>query len=155
MQEPSMAIHRPAFVSSLVYRDPRAALKWLETAFGFELSELLVDAQDRIMHAEMTHGDGFIMVGSEWTDWAASPLSVDGKNTQRIHVRLSSGIDEHCERARRAGAKIVMEPADQFYGDRTYMAVDPDGHHWSFAQPVREVSWEEMEQATGFKHVRK
>jgi uncharacterized glyoxalase superfamily protein PhnB len=150
-----MAIHRPAFISSLVYRDPRAALKWLETAFGFELCELLVDGQDRIVHAEMSHGDGVIMIGSEWADWTASPLSANGKNTQRLHVRLKNGIDEHCERARRAGAKILMEPADQFYGDRTYMAVDPDGHHWSFGQPVREVSEEEMQRATGLKHVRK
>jgi hypothetical protein len=43
-----------------------------------------------------------------------------------------------------------MEPADQFYGDRTYMAVDPEGHHWTFSQPVRNVSKEEMEKTTGF-----
>lgn len=147
-----MAIHRPAFISSLVYRDSRAALKWLETAFGFEVSELLVDGQDRIIHAEMRHGDGVIMVGSEWADWTASPASVGGKNTQRIHVRIQSGIDAHCEHARQAGARIVMEPADQFYGDRTYIAADLEGHHWSFAQPVREVSEAEIERATGFRH---
>jgi uncharacterized glyoxalase superfamily protein PhnB len=147
-----MTTHRPAFIPSLVYRDPRAALKWLENAFGFEVSELLVDGAENIVHAEMTHGGGVVMVGSEWIDWARSPLSVDGKNTQRIHVRLESGIDEHCERARRAGARIVMEPKDQFYGDRTYMAADLDGHHWTFSQPVRQVSREEIERVTGFKH---
>jgi len=147
-----MAAHRPAFIPSVVYRDPPAALRWLESAFGFEVSEVLVDSAEKIVHAEMSHGEGVIMVGSEWVDWARSPLSVDGKNTQRIHVRLESGIDEHCERARRAGAQIVMEPADQFYGDRTYMAADLDGHHWTFSQPVRQVSRQEIETVTGFKH---
>ena len=45
-----------------------------------------------------------------------------------------------------------LEPADQFYGDRTYMAVDLEGHHWTFSQPVRNTSREEMEQASGFKY---
>jgi uncharacterized glyoxalase superfamily protein PhnB len=91
------------------------------------------------------------MIGYEWAEWTRSPLAVGGMNTQRIHVRIDRDIDEHCERARRAGARIEMEPADQFYGDRTYMAVDPEGHHWTFAQPVRELSRKEMEAASGFK----
>jgi uncharacterized glyoxalase superfamily protein PhnB len=143
--------HRPSFIPAVVYRDHRAALKWLETAFGFEMTEVLTDSEGAIVHAEMTHGDGVVMIGYEWTEWARSPLSVDGKNTQRIHVRLERDIDAHCERARKAGAKIFMEPADQFYGDRTYMAVDPEGHHWTFSQPVKQVSMKEMEEASGFK----
>ena len=146
------APRRPAFIPSIIYRDNRAALKWLQTAFGFEPSEVLTDSKDNIVHAEMTHGDGVIMVGSEFTSWAKSPASVGDCNTQRVHVRLEKGLDEHCERARAAGAKILMEPADQFYGDRTYIAIDPEGHRWSFAQPVKVVSQGEIEQATGFKH---
>jgi uncharacterized glyoxalase superfamily protein PhnB len=147
----SAASSRPAFIPSVVYRDNRAALQWLEQAFGFEPSEILTDAEGKIVHAEMTYGDGVVMIGSEWADWTRSPASLGGKNTQRIHVRVAHGIDEHCARARQAGAKIVLEPADQFYGDRTYIAADLEGHHWSFAQPVRDMSNQEMEQATGFK----
>jgi hypothetical protein len=44
-----------------------------------------------------------------------------------------------------------MEPTDQFYGERTYAAVDPEGHYWTFSQTVRRVSEREMEEATGFK----
>ena len=142
---------RPAFIPSLAYRDNRAALQWLEAAFGFEPSEVLTDAQGNIVHAEMTHDGGVVMIGSEWAEWTRSPASLGGKNTQRVHVRLEHGIDEHCARARIAGARIVMEPADQFYGDRSYIAADPEGHHWSFSQPVRQVSREQMEQATGFR----
>jgi uncharacterized glyoxalase superfamily protein PhnB len=143
--------HRPAFIPSLAYKDNRAALKWLETAFGFETSEVLTDDQGNVVHAEMTHDDGVVMIGSEWADWTRSPASLGGKNTQRVHVRIDQGIDEHCARARQAGAKIVIEPADQFYGDRTYVAADLEGHYWTFSQPVRTVPKEEMERATGFK----
>lgn len=147
----SAASSRPAFIPALVYKDNRAALAWLEKAFGFEPSEVLTDTEGKIVHAEMTHGGGVVMIGTEWADWTRSPASLGGKNTQRIHVRIERGIDEHCARARQAGAKIVMEPADQFYGDRTYIACDLEGHHWTFAQPMREVSRQEMEKATGFR----
>ena len=55
------------------------------------------------------------------------------------------------ERARAAGAHISQEPEDQFYGDRTYRAIDPEGHVWVFTQPVRAVSVAEQEAATGLK----
>jgi uncharacterized glyoxalase superfamily protein PhnB len=141
---------RPAFISSLAYKDNRAALKWLQHAFGFEPSEVLTDAAGNIVHAEMMHGDGVVMIGPEWADWTRSPASLGGKNTQRIHVRIERGIDAHCARARQAGAQIMKEPEDQFYGDRTYGAIDLEGHLWTFSQPVRIVSKAEMEQATGF-----
>jgi len=145
---------RPSFIPSLAYKDSRAALEWLERAFGFEPSEVLTDAQGNIVHAEMTQGDGVVMIGSEWADWTRSPASLGGKNTQRVHVRIERGIDEHCARARQAGAKIVMEPADQFYGDRTYVTTDLEGHFWTFSQPVRNVAREEMERTSGFKFER-
>ena len=91
----------------------------------------------------MKFGDGYIMVGREWAAFAASPATIDGKNTQTIHVHLNDGIDAHCEHARAAGAIILREPEDQFYGDRTYMAKDPEGHVWTFGQNLRYVSREE------------
>ena len=142
---------RPVFVPSLAYKDGRAALTWLREAFGFEPSEVLTDADGNVVHAEMTHGDGVIMIGSEWEDWTRSPTSLGGKNTQRVSVRVDGGIDEHFARSRRAGANIVKEPHDQFYGERTYVVTDPEGHYWTFSQPLRTVSREEMEKASGYK----
>ncbi len=104
------------------------------------MSEVLTDSKGNIAHAEMTHGDGVVMIGNEWTDWAKSPASIGGKNTQRIHVRLEKDIDKHCEHARKSGAFILMEPADQFYGDRTYSARDLEGHYWTFSQAVKYVT---------------
>jgi uncharacterized glyoxalase superfamily protein PhnB len=142
---------RPTFGSAVFYKDPFAALDWLEKAFGFERSMVITDVEGNLGHAEMKFGDGYIMVGSEWTESVASPAAVGGKNTQSIHVHLSDGIDAHCERARAAGAVIIRAPADQFYGDRTYSAKDPEGHVWSFGQTVRQVSREEAEKASGLK----
>ena len=142
---------RPTFGSAVFYKDPVAALDWLERAFGFKRSMVITDKDGKLAHSEMKFGDGYIMVGSEWIDFVASPASVGRKNTQTIHVHLPDGLDAHCTRARAAGAEIIHEPEDQFYGDRTYMACDPEGHVWSFAQTVRHVSREEAEKASGLK----
>jgi uncharacterized glyoxalase superfamily protein PhnB len=142
---------RATFGSAVFDKDPFAALDWLEKAFGFERSMVISDQEEKLVHSEMKFGDGYIMVGSEWADFIASPASVGGKNTQTIHVHLNDGIDAHCERARAAGATIIREPADQFYGDRSYMAKDPEGHVWSFAQTVRYVTREEAEKASRLK----
>lgn len=131
------------FTSSVFYRDPRAALAWLERAFGFEIT-LAIDPppdQPTMGHYEMScAGAGRIMIGSEWAEWTRSPAGLGGANTQSVHVQLPGGLDTHCERARSAGAQIVAEPADQFYGDRTYRAIDPEGHCWTFATHVRDVT---------------
>ena len=142
---------RPTFGSAVFYKDPVAALDWLEKAFGFERMMVITDAKGNLAHSEMKFGDGYIMIGSEWAEFVASPASVGAKNTQSLHVHLKDGIDDHCQRARAAGAVIVREPADQFYGDRTYMAIDLEGHHWTFSQAVKQVSTAQMEQATGAK----
>lgn len=112
---------------------------------------LIEDQEGNLAHSEMRFGDSIVMVGSEWTDDCRSPVSVDGKNTQLIHVHIDADVDAHCERARGSGAQIVMEPADQFYGDRAYRCKDPEGHIWSIAQTVKQVSREEAEQASGLK----
>jgi len=112
---------------------------------------LISDKAGRLSHAEMRYGDGYIMLGAEWAEFVASPASVGGKNTQAIHVHLADGIDAHCERARAAGAVILKEPADEFYGDRTYRARDPEGHVWTFGQTVRHVTREEAERMSGLK----
>lgn len=146
------AFRRPSLGAAVYYRDPRAALDWLEKAFGFKRQFVVSGDDDRVFHSEMRFGDSYLMVCSEWPDlpWA-SPVSVDGRNTQSMHVQLQDGIDAHCERALAAGAVIVREPSDQFYGDRVYAVRDPEGHVWNFGQTIRDVSREEAEQASGFK----
>ena len=133
------------FGSGVFYQDPRAALVWLEAAFGFAPSMVVSDPDGKLVHAEMRFGDGYIIVDSEWADHIASPASLGGRNTQSVYIRLKDGLDAHCEQARAAGADIVQEPADQFYGERLYRARDPEGHVWTFTQTLRSVPREEAE----------
>jgi uncharacterized glyoxalase superfamily protein PhnB len=141
----------PTFVPAIFYRDPVAALEWLGRAFGFEKSMILTDESGNLAHAEMTFGNGRIMVGQEWSEATRSPASVGGKVTQSLHVSLDEDLDGHCERARAGGARIEAEPNDQFYGARVYRAFDPEGHMWTFTRFVRYVSQEEAERASGLK----
>jgi uncharacterized glyoxalase superfamily protein PhnB len=146
-----MSDWRPNLMSAIVYQDPKAALRWLEDAFGFELFMLLEDGDGNLVHSEMRFGNAAVMVGSEWSDDYKSPMSLDGKNTQTLHIHVDDDVDAHCERARRAGAEILTEPETQFYGDRTYRCRDPEGHIWTVSQTVREVSREQAEAASGLK----
>jgi len=128
-----------ALSSAVVYVDPKAALKFLEEAFGFETTLLIEDADGKLAHSQMAYGDSTVMVGNEWTAEHKSPASIGGLMTQTVHIQLADGegtVDEHCERARKAGAVILVEPATQFYGDRTYRCKDPEGHIWTVSQTV-------------------
>lgn len=133
------------------YKDPMAALTWLERAFGFRRSILVTDPSGNLVHSEMRFADAYLIIDAEWSGDIASPASVGGRNTQAVYLKLEQGLDAHCERARKAGAEILQEPADQPYGDRTYRARDPEGHIWTFSQTVRRVSREAAEAASGWK----
>jgi uncharacterized glyoxalase superfamily protein PhnB len=144
------------FTPVVFYRDPKAALAWLERAFGFETSMLVTDDAGRVGHAEMSFGDGRFGVGEEWGAEGLigpakmrSPASLDYVGTQFIRVTLESGIDDHCAKAEAAGARITQRPADQFYGARVYRALDLEGHVWNFDQTIEDVSVADMEKASG------
>jgi len=150
--EEGTSMDTPTFTVAATYREPRAALAWLERAFGFEVTMAIEgpDGDPTTSHYEMSVGGrGRIMVGGEWAAWTRSPASVGGVNTQSTHVALTGDLDGHCERARSAGATIAAEPEDQFYGDRTYRAIDLEGHVWTFSEHVRDVGRAEAEAAIG------
>jgi uncharacterized glyoxalase superfamily protein PhnB len=148
---------QPTFVPTVFYKDPIAALKWLESAFGFETTTLVTDAEGKVGYSEMTFRDGIVSVGGEWEGppigpaRMRSPASLDGMGTQFIRIHMADGLDDHCAAAKAAGARILAEPEDQFYGARVYRAMDPEGHVWNFSQEVREVAIADQEAATGLK----
>ena len=63
--------------------------------------------------------------------------------TQFLYVYVDK-VDQHFARTKKAGAKILKKPQDQFYGDRSYAAEDPEGHQWYFATHVKDATPEEM-----------
>lgn len=144
--------YRPKGLSSAVcYRDAKSAFRWLEKAFGFKPLMVVLDADGNLGHSEMIYGNSVVMVGNEWSGDHKSPASIDGKNTQTVHVQLGEGenIDAHCAIARNAGAFILQEPETQFYGDRTYRARDPEGHIWTFGVTVQKLTSAEWDKASG------
>jgi uncharacterized glyoxalase superfamily protein PhnB len=142
---------RPSVVPLLWYDKPRAAIDWLQKAFGFDAQMVVSGDDDSVIHSELTFGNGAIyVVGPASTGHGGTtPSQTGGRNTQSVHLNLTGGLDAHCETARAAGAKIEREPADQPYGDRVYTCVDLEGHIWSFSQPAKALSPEEMARATG------
>lgn len=123
------------FTPMIVYADARAALEFLAKAFGFE-ERFRMDLPDgSVGHAEVGLGDAVVMVSSEWAaGGVVSPLRLAAVHAQ-IHVRVDD-VDAHHVRARAAGATIAAEPADQEYGERSYRALDPEGHRWIFGAPL-------------------
>ena len=148
MLVPYDPFQRPTFGSAVFYKDPLTALEWLAQAFGFERSMLITNADGSLAHAQMTFGDGYIMVGSEWASYVVRTETSIGDALEKLALN-DEALDAYSARARAAGAAIVREPNDEFYGDRVYSARDPEGHVWTFGQLVRIVSRAEAEEASG------
>jgi uncharacterized glyoxalase superfamily protein PhnB len=135
---------------ALFYRDPKAAMSFLERAFGFETVMVIEDPDGGpSFHGEMRLGGSSVRIGAEWSADHASPASLNGKNTQTLAIQVETDVDAHCAQARAAGADIFAEPETQFYGDRTYRCRDPEGHIWVVAQTVEVVTREQAEAASG------
>jgi len=139
----------PPISPLLFYRDAKAALDFLERAFGFETRLLVDDGHGGVIHSESAFEGHVVMVCGPPAGKYASPLDLDGKRTGSVHVQVGAGLDAICERARAAGATIEREPADQAYGDRVFTCLDPEGHSWSFGQSVQIMSADQMAKATG------
>jgi uncharacterized glyoxalase superfamily protein PhnB len=131
----------PRISPYLYYKDVAAALDWLVRSFGFQERLRMPGPDGGVMHAELEYADGLIMLGCPGSDYK-NPRQL-GRTTQSLYVYVDD-VDKHYQHAKSASAKILEEPADQFYGDRRYCAEDLEGHVWYFAQHVREVAPEDM-----------
>jgi uncharacterized glyoxalase superfamily protein PhnB len=130
---------RPTIVPQVPYGDIRAALSFLERAFGFREipTARFVSADGELLHATVEFGNSLIGVGGQGHHGAISPMS-GGVESQFISVQVDD-VDAHYQRAVAAGARIANELRDHSWGERTYWALDIEGHRWRFGQPIREV----------------
>jgi uncharacterized glyoxalase superfamily protein PhnB len=138
----------PRMSSSVFYQNASAAIDWLCDAFGFEVRLKVEGDGGRIEHSELAYGEAVVMVAQEsplsektWKQTLRSPLSLNGAATQSIMVYVDDA-DAHCARARSHGARIVDEPSthdygDDYWSDRSYGALDPEGHLWWITQRLR------------------
>jgi len=105
------------------------AAEWLGKAFG--LTVRLRIANHRI---QMRAGEGCLTIAEG---------DIVPNHSVTVQIRIEDAMS-HCERARQAGAKILMEPTDYMYGERQYEAEDWYGHRWNFTETMADIepeSW--------------
>jgi len=138
----------PRLSSALYCENPWEAIAWYQRAFGFTV-EIVVDGPDgSVMHSELRYGEAIVMVaeGSAARELrfgvpGRAPRAMAGANTQSLFLYVDDA-DAHCAQARTAGARVTYELTNNDYGpeywcDRSYGCVDPDGHLWWFSQRLR------------------
>jgi uncharacterized glyoxalase superfamily protein PhnB len=127
----------PALTPYIVVSDARRAMDWYVEVFGAQRrGELYVNADDTIGHAEVGIGDAVLMFSEASDLWPDVPVRApDSPATfsHSLHLEVDD-IDATTERARRAGASLERQPADQPYG-RSSVIVDPFGHRWILLRP--------------------
>jgi uncharacterized glyoxalase superfamily protein PhnB len=123
-----------AIIPALQYEDAAAAIEFLCGAFGFARKAVYEGEGGAIAHAELTLGNGMVMLGSvnqsPYGKQLVRPRAAGGV-TMSVYA-IVDDVDAHYARARAAGATIMREPVTQDYGGRDYTAKDPEGHLWTF-----------------------
>lgn len=123
-----------AITPYLYYKDVDGALKFLGRAFGFRrYGARMLGSDGKINHAAMQLGDDLIMMGRPPSRYR-NPKQL-GQATQSLYINVEDA-DKHFKRAKKAGARVLDEPADTEYGHRRYGVTDPEGHEWYFAHEI-------------------
>jgi len=119
---------------TLRYRDAAAMIRWLQDAFAFTVHADYRDDDGSVVHAQLAYGSGMVMLSQVRDSDYDRLLSTPGDGalpTGCVYIAVDD-VDAHHDRARAAGAEIVMPLADQPYGSRDFSCRDPEGYLWSF-----------------------
>jgi uncharacterized glyoxalase superfamily protein PhnB len=122
-------------VPTLRYHDVAAAIGWLCNAFGFEEHHLVHADDGRVRYAQLTFGSGMIMLGpvesSGLDKVMAQPADTGGAETQICYLFVADAA-AHRDRAKAAGAEILLDIDDAHSNGRGYCCRDFEGHVWNF-----------------------
>lgn len=128
----------------LILSDAAKAIAFYREVFGATELCRMAKPDGKVGHAELQIGDSRIMLADECeAAHARSPLAI-GDTSVSLALYIAD-VDAVVARAVAAGATLLMEVKDQFYGDRSGTLVDPFGHKWTVATHIEDVSPEEME----------
>jgi uncharacterized glyoxalase superfamily protein PhnB len=119
----------------LIVSDVEVTMNFIEYVFNGKVREKMTTPDGSVNHGEMSIGDSVIMMGKATEEY--KPLNA------MLYIYVED-TDTTYKRAIEKGAVSVMEPADQFYGDRNAGVTDKDGISWWIASHVEDVSPEEM-----------
>jgi uncharacterized glyoxalase superfamily protein PhnB len=120
----------PSICPTILYRDAKAAIRTLTEAFGFRQVSLYENEDGHVVHAELSYGDGMVMLGTKGRDGVFAKAMADA-GPVGVYVVVDDP-DAHHARAVEHGVEVLMPPTDQDYGSRDYMARDAEGNVWSF-----------------------
>jgi uncharacterized glyoxalase superfamily protein PhnB len=125
---------KSAVIPGLRYRNAIKMIDWLCGAFGFEKQAVYTGPGDIVMHAQLTFGNGMIMIGSVDNGTASTcvmkqPDEIGGAETQASYLVVSD-CDAMYAKAKAAGAKMVIELESKDYGGKAFSCSDPEGHVW-------------------------
>jgi PhnB protein len=129
-------------IPRLFCRDAVAEIEFCTSTFGAVEQVRRPGADGKTAHALVTIGPAMVMIESEWPEVASRAPSPDGSSPVVLYVYVEH-VDETVERAAASGARILMPPTDQFWGDRTAWIMDPSGHVWTIATRIAESTEEE------------
>ncbi len=129
-------------IPRLVCNDGAAEIDFcVDTFDAVELNRRL--GPDGMMaHALLTIGGEMIMIEGEWPTLPSRAPKPDGSSSVVIFVYVED-VDKTVERAVAKGATAIMQPQDQFWGDRIAWIMDPSGHVWTIATRIEETTAEE------------
>lgn len=125
-------------------RDAEAAIEFYAKVFGATEQMRLTEPSGRVGHAELLFGKQIVMVSEEYPEYGIFGPQHFGGTGSSIHLHVDN-VDELTHAAVEAGAKLLMDPKDQFYGERAAKVLDPFGHEWLLGSHIEDMSPEEMQ----------
>jgi PhnB protein len=140
---------QPALSPHLVVDDANAAIDFYVKAFGAVEVGRIPGPDGKLIHGAVQIDGATVMLADdfpEMSDGKSMTPKALGGTPVTVHLTVTD-VETRFQQAVDAGATVVMPLADQFWGDRYGMVRDPFGHQWSLGQPVREVSYEEIQRA--------
>src|SRR5580700_372899 len=115
-------------IPGMRYKDANAAIEWLCRVFGFEKHLVVPGENNTVMHAQLSFGNGMIMLGS--VSEGETAVAPPGGTVATGAYLVVNDADAVYATARAAGAKIIHDIADQDYGGRGFSCSDLEGHTW-------------------------
>ncbi|HJS99142.1 MAG TPA: VOC family protein [Terriglobales bacterium] len=129
----------------IVLRNAAQAIDFYKTAFGAEELGRNLTPDGKVMHAMIRIGDSLLMMNDEFPNMGCSSAETLGGTNITLHIQTED-VDSLFDRAVKAGAKVTMPVADQFWGDRYGQVTDPFGQRWSLATRVEQLTPEQVEE---------
>lgn len=128
----------------MIIKDANSALEFYQLAFGAKVQGALTTPDGTIMHGEFKIGDSHVMFAEENTEMGMLGPTALGGAAMSICLYVED-VDQVFAKAVEAGAKVLREMEDQFWGDRAGTVEDPFGHSWTLLSKIEEVSWSEVQ----------